>query len=323
VNIELPPVVAQLIERGAAVMVSVSGGKDSQSMEKHLSRLRRVQRWPGPFLAAHADIGQGDAELDWPWTIPVCERNAQALGHDFHIVRHPGLTLCGLVERRVETTLGHGTPPFPSMACRYCTSDCKRAPLDKLARRFGLVVIAVGLRAEESPGRKKQPVLTVHRGITTQKLLKEHLRLTPEEALSRWQPDMGRLALLWNPILDWTADDVWAEIGVSQTELDARRDMLALGMNAKAFSGWLASPTYVLGQSRHSCAACIFSSKADMEIAVRYRRAVIERLAAMETRSGFAWQQGKSLSALLAAVPAQPIPAEAFVLPPLPHTYFS
>lgn len=313
------PVIAEAIARGAAVMVSVSGGKDSQAMELLLARLRREQGWSGDFFAAHADIGQGDGEMDWPWTIPLCERNAQALGHELVVVRHP-LTLYDHILRRVEVTLGQGKPPFPSMTCRYCTSNSKTSPLDSLARARapGLIVVVVGLRAEESPRRSRHAEVSVRKGITTARLQD----LAPEAALEEWlRNPRGRLALNWHPVLDWSLDQVWAEIGVSQAELDARRELLAMRCPAMAFSGWPASPVYVLGQSRHSCAACVFSSQADLVVAARYRRPIIERLAGLEARSGYTWQQGRKLADLLAAISPEAIPVEALVIQPLPDDY--
>jgi tRNA(Ile)-lysidine synthase TilS/MesJ len=74
--LHIPPVITAALERGAAVAVSVSGGKDSQAMERVLAGLREKHHWPGPFFAIHADVGQ---PFDWPWTLALCERNAQAL----------------------------------------------------------------------------------------------------------------------------------------------------------------------------------------------------------------------------------------------------
>ena len=50
---------------------------------------------------------------------------------------------------------------FPSAAQRYCTSDLKRGPCEKVIRRLAnerdtkLIISCMGFRAEESPARAK------------------------------------------------------------------------------------------------------------------------------------------------------------------------
>ncbi len=306
--------IAAAIRRGAVVAVSVSGGKDSQAMERTLARLRREQSWPGALFAVHADVGE---LFDWPWTIPLCERNAQILGHDLHVVRRrDGLDLAGIIWRRVEKTAGTGKPPFPSMSCRYCTSDAKVAPIDVLLRRAGdLVVCAVGLRAEESPGRSKQPVVSVRKDITAERLKD----LPAEDALEAWlQNPKGRLALNWNPILEWKIDQVWEACCTSQAELDTRRHLFKMGLPLMALQGWTASPTY-MWQSRHSCAICIFGSRSDVQAGATYKPELQREIAGMEKASGFTWQHGRSLGSL--DFSPLTIPPEAKLIQPLPVGY--
>ena len=101
---DIPDIIAAAIRRGAAVAVSTSGGKDSQAMGRVLSRMRHEQKWPGSFFAIHADVGQ---PFDWPWTIPLCERNAQSFGRPLYVVRRTdGLTLVDVIWRRVLKTAG-------------------------------------------------------------------------------------------------------------------------------------------------------------------------------------------------------------------------
>jgi len=308
------PVIAEAIRCKAAVAVSVSGGKDSQAMERKLAQMRREQAWPGSFFAVHADIGE---LFDWPWTLGLCRRNADALGHEFHVVKRiDGLDMAGLIWRRIESTSGSGKPPFPSMACRYCTSDAKTAPIDVLLRKAGsLVVCAVGLRSKESYRRAKQPEISVRKSITTERL-KE---LDPERALEEWlrKPE-GRLALTWNPILDWDVNQVWEACCTSQAELDTRREFFKMGYPGMALSGWTASPTY-LWQSRHSCAICVFGSRADIEAGAALKPELHKEIAEMEETCGFAWQQGNPLSKI--TVSPQAIPLEAMTIQPLPMGY--
>jgi len=242
---------------------------------------------------------------------------AYTLGHELHVVRrYDGMSLADIIWRRVGKTLGTGKPPFPSMSCRYCTSDSKVAPIEPLLRRTGdLVIRALGLRSEESPGRSKRSVVEVRKDITT-KRLKD---LSPEEALEAWLANpKGRLAFNWNPILDWPIDQVWEACCTSQAELDARRRLYDMELPGMALQGWPASPTY-LWQSRHSCAICIFGSRADVRAGAAYKPDLHREISDMEQTSGFAWQQGNPLSNL--HITPKAIPAEAHLIQPLPRAY--
>lgn len=292
-------------------------------MERILTRLRREQDWPGNFFAVHADVGSA---FDWPWTIALCQRNASALGYPLHVVRRTdGRDLLGVIQRRVTNTQGTNKPPFPSMACRFCTSDGKCSPIDVLLRRASqdLVVCTVGLRREESPGRAKMPAVSIRWDITTGQLKKlpreVQKQITPEEALARWRPGDGRLGLTWNPLLDWTVDQVWQACGTSRGELETRRGLFAMGCDEMAFAGWVGAPTYVMGFDRHSCAICCFSKKSEIPLAGRYKPELVRAIAEMERSSGFAWQQGYPISAL--NIPTTPIPAAARIIQPLPEDY--
>ena len=310
----IPAVIVSAIARGAAVAMSVSGGKDSQAMEIVLADLHEKQNWPGLFFAIHANIGP---EFDWAWTVALCERNAKALGHPLYVVRREnGETLLQTIQKRVATT-GCDKPGFPSAACRYCTRAAKTDPIDKFLRRTSdLVINVMGLRADESRMRAKRPEVSVREGITAERLKK----LSPEDALKAWRPDKERLALDWNPILEWTYPQVLEACGSSYSEMEARRNLFALGCYDMAFAGWPASPTYILGLDRHSCAICCMSAKLEIPVAGRFRPDLVKAIAEMEQVSGFSWQKGNPISALLSAE-TMPIPAQVAQIQPLPQRY--
>ena len=60
----LPDALA-LLRNGAALVLSVSGGKDSDAMSHHLLDLRQAEGWPGDVLMVHADLG---ARVEWQQT---------------------------------------------------------------------------------------------------------------------------------------------------------------------------------------------------------------------------------------------------------------
>jgi predicted phosphoadenosine phosphosulfate sulfurtransferase len=56
----VPPEVESALELGAALAISISGGKDSQALLNTLAAWHRERRWPGPILALHADLGRAE-----------------------------------------------------------------------------------------------------------------------------------------------------------------------------------------------------------------------------------------------------------------------
>ena len=74
----------QLLRDGAALVLSVSGGKDSDAMCHHLLDLRQTEGWSGDVMMVHADLG---ARVEWHQT-PYYVRNlARRKGMSLHVVR--------------------------------------------------------------------------------------------------------------------------------------------------------------------------------------------------------------------------------------------
>lgn len=136
---------------------------------------------------------------------------------------------------------------------RFCTSEMKTHPITAmLRRRFpGKVVINVtGIRRDESRRRAKSTIADMDRS--------------------------GRLCN-WRPILDWSADDVFASI---------------------ARHGLRPHPAYFeFGMSRVSCRFCIMSSQGDLAAAAARPEAhdLYRHMVALEIASAFAFQGGRWL----------------------------
>ena len=146
IDIVVPRQCRELIELGALVAISSSGGKDSQCMTIQLSRIVPREQ----LLVVHAPLG----EVEWPGTIEHIE-NTIPPGVPLILARTTsGKTLLERIEERGQ---------FPDSRRRYCTSDTKRSPIERELRRhlkahprFGrLVVSALGMRASESPARAR------------------------------------------------------------------------------------------------------------------------------------------------------------------------
>lgn len=172
------------------VVVSTSGGKDSQAMLSKVARLAAEQGYPTEkIIAVHADLGQ----VEWAGVPELAEAQANFYGIPFAKVSRPQGDLLSQVEVRGM---------WPSSSNRYCTSDQKRDQVAKVItakhrewkrthKHMSFRVLqCIGLRAQESPARAKR---------------------LPFERNSRLSTK-SREVLNWHPILDWTEEQVWERI---------------------------------------------------------------------------------------------------------------
>lgn len=338
--INLPDEVRVALEMGATLAVSISGGKDGQAMLNAVVSAHKAHGWTGSIFAVHAHLGV----MEWSQSLPHCQWMCDRLGIELIVVSRPQGDLLDEIEERERKLAGQGKPPFPDAQNRYCTSDQKRAQIDKVLRaapfpdsqnryctshhksnqidkvlrspfpsptqryctsdqkrdqilkvhrEHSLIVSAMGFRSAESPARAKRSAVSVQKRITAKALCD----LTPAEALAQ-KEDKHRLALDWLPIFDYSIEDVWEACGTSLAELKERQMLYELGWEEEAVEGWVAHPGYVFGNERISCSICILGSLNDIRNGARHNPAALERLRAIEQRSGFTFRQGLSLTDL-------------------------
>ena len=289
--IAMPASIQAVLEDGADLGVSISGGKDSQAMLLAVVAEYRRQQWPGQVFAIHAHLGR----MEWPQTLAHCEAICEQAGVPLTVVSRPQGDLVQEMWDRVEKLRGTGKPPFPSAQNRYCTSDQKRnqidkvlraAPfpdaknryctshhktnqIDKALRKHEVVISAEGIRADESPARAKRPEWERREQICT----------------------VARTAYTWRPLLHWSEADVWDAIGTSRDDVNHRRRLYRSGDKDAAFAGWPAHPAYVMGNQRLSCALCVLASRADITNGARHNPELLAELVRMEDVSGFSFRQ--------------------------------
>jgi 3'-phosphoadenosine 5'-phosphosulfate sulfotransferase (PAPS reductase)/FAD synthetase len=187
-GVQIPAEVGQALRDGATLVVSISGGKDSQAMLQALVAEHGARsEWTGPIVAVHADLGRAE----WHQTPAIVEAQAAAAGVELHVVQRAKGDLLQRLEAREEQVRGQDKPFWPSSAARYCTSDLKRDPIDKFLRTFDHVVCAVGIRRQESTGRASKPCWETRKRIVTQ----------------------SRRALTWHPIIEWSEAEIWEALG--------------------------------------------------------------------------------------------------------------
>lgn len=170
-----PELLGDLITRGALFVVNHSGGKDSQAMFDYVRRLVPASQ----ILVVHAEL----PGVEWDGVL------------DHIRATTPGFDVVTCRARRTLLEMVAERGMFPSPEYRQCTSDLKRDPIEKVIRHTGrkLIVNCMGLRAEESPNRRKQQPWK----------------------LSKRNSKAGREWYDWLPIHSWTVDQVFAAIAAA------------------------------------------------------------------------------------------------------------
>ncbi|NKF21553.1 phosphoadenosine phosphosulfate reductase domain-containing protein [Solimonas marina] len=186
-------------------IINVSGGKDSTA-----TYLLALERLKGNFHAVFADTGN-EHEATYEFVECLHERTGgpkvEIVRADFSadLLRHRDYILRewpkqGIPQEKVERAAALHEPTgnpfldlciskgrFPSRMAQFCTAELKQWPItDQIvlpALRKGPVLQWLGIRADESPNRAKQPRYN--------------------------RDDSG--AYLWRPIFRWTVADVWAQ----------------------------------------------------------------------------------------------------------------
>ncbi|MBZ0292433.1 MAG: phosphoadenosine phosphosulfate reductase family protein [Anaerolineae bacterium] len=176
-----------LLRNGAALVLSVSGGKDSDAMSHHVLDIRQSEGWPGDIVMVHADLG---ARVEWQQTPEYVRNLARRKGVPLHVVRWQHGDLIDRIWQRYHKDPSR--PCWPSAKMRYCTADLKRSPCNRWLRNHfpsGDVICAMGLRAQESHARARRKTFTLRTDASA--------------------PTKGRYVYDWLPIHDWTETDVW------------------------------------------------------------------------------------------------------------------
>lgn len=235
------------------VLLNTSGGKDSSVMAWNVTKMAEAQGVKDRLVLAHATFRE-----EWKGTQEVVEKQAEQLGLLHHVVSR-GEDLLDYVRRRKM---------WPSSKARYCTSDFKRAPIDKLITKLApgidrrvRVLNVMGLRAEESPARAKKVPFKVNERRTNGR---------------RHVDD-------WLPILSMKIGEVWDTIKANSIPQHE---------------------AYRLGMPRLSCRFCIFAPKSALVLAGKYNIRLLREYVAVEKEIGHDFREGFKIADVLAEVEA-------------------
>ncbi len=171
-----------MIDAGALLAVSHSGGKDSQAM---MIRLRTLLVPPDQLVVVHALLGC----VEWPGTLVHIRAT---IGEAPLILARAKEDLLAMVRRRGF---------WPTPAIRNCTSDKERGPIKRELRRYlkanprfgGRIISCMGLRADESRDRARRVPVSV----------------------SARNSKAGRRWIDWLPIHDMTEAEVFDTIAAA------------------------------------------------------------------------------------------------------------
>jgi 3'-phosphoadenosine 5'-phosphosulfate sulfotransferase (PAPS reductase)/FAD synthetase len=278
------------------IVANVSAGKDSMAMLVELVAHARAAGVMNRIVVVHADLG--DAE--WEGTRGLAAEHAAAYGLRFEVVARTG---SGLIDRIEERGM------FPSADNRWCTSDFKRGPVRRLftalvresenAGHTGQVRIlnVMGLRAEESPARRKLLAFS-HDGARTcpcgecrrRRALADDYEArglpVPKHAKPGWgASNTLRHVDTWLPVHPWSTADVW---------------------NAVRASGLRVHPAYQAGMPRLSCVFCVLASRSALVRAAQLRPELAARYAALEAKIGHRFKNDVSMAEIIAEAEASP-----------------
>lgn len=278
----IPEEIQIAMDSGATLIIAYSGGKDSDTMLVLLPLLCEQRGWKKPIII-HCDLGRAE----WYYTPGYVERRAKESGLELRIVKRPQGDLLQRFQQNVERR--PGIVPFSDAKNRFCTSELKTGPTDsEIAKMFparraskknpithiDTVIVAQGIRSQESPARAKKPIFSIRRET------------------------QSRLVLDWNPIKHFSLDDVWATLGETLDSLKelqiAATSMVKAGADPDKIAsrfGFNWHIAYLLGNVRLSCSICILAGKDDILRGIEHNPQYYVELVKIEIDSGFSFRQ--------------------------------
>ena len=300
----IPPFIQTVMNHGAHLACSVSGGKDSDAMLRFLAKLHWARRWRGDLFALFCDLGR----IEWAGVPEHLQQLCSTFGLPL-IKVWPNRPMIDEWQHRYEviTQKQQDKPFWSSASARYCTKHEKTQSSDKFLRRYDFVVCAIGIRAEESDSRAKKPRYQVRDDIAsawykTPKQCKsaQEKEAWAEQAFQQWLDSgkKGRFALSWHPIHHWSLEEVWAYNGTSTADVARRTALYQAGKIKQAFSGFPCHWVYATGNTRLSCSLCVLASTDDILNGAKHNPQTWAELALMELTSGWGFQQSRWLASL-------------------------
>ncbi|MFK0279463.1 phosphoadenosine phosphosulfate reductase family protein [Streptomyces sp. NPDC090499] len=269
----------EMIRDADWIVISTSGGKDSQAMLSYVVRRAKALGMLHKVVAVHADLGR----VEWAGTRELAELQAALAGVPrFEVVQAKGADLLDRVEIRYgklkakaeeearergeDPATAKVAPAWPSSSARWCTADVKRGPIrtlytrlvDELAHlgRAVRILECIGQRAAESTARAQLAEVEINRGASNGK----------------------RVVTTWRPIHAWSDRKVWREIARSRLPYH---------------------PAYGWGNRRLSCVFCVLGCNSDLVNGARRVPELAAAYARTEVVVGTDFKKGLSMAEII------------------------
>jgi len=247
------------------IIINISGGKDSSCAIWQMVHMANSQGYPlSNMVISHQDL----SDSEWPGTTELVKKQASFFGLKLYISRRRNKdgreeTLLEYVKRRKK---------WPSNNQRYCTSDFKRAPGNRIVTQLtkditGNVLQVFGFRMDESPARKKKDKIAPNKSLTTRK----------------------RKVFDYLPIHEWSTEKVWMTIYHHKIPYHY---------------------AYDLGMPRLSCVFCIFSPLEALIIAAKANPELFKKHLAVEREINHTFRENFSLLKVKEAIDNNQIPTK-------------
>lgn len=263
-----------------AILVNSSAGKDSQAMLDYVARLAAEAGVSDRIIVVHCDLGR----VEWEGTRELAAEHAAHYGFAFEVVSRPQGDLLTQVEQRKASldAAGKDSPPWPSSAARWCTSQHKTGQVTKLMTalvklasldRKARILNCLGIRADESPARAKKDEFGPDAATWSQ---------APKDG-QPGKPHSLRTVDRWLPIFDWDTCQVWERIGQAGTR-----------------HHW----AYDEGMPRLSCCFCVLASRSSLVRSAQLNPALAAEYVAVEVRVGSRFTAKASMAEIVAEAEA-------------------
>lgn len=234
------------------IVVNTSGGKDSSVMAHQVVAQAAAAGVLDRVVLVNATFAE-----EWEGTEDLVKRQAAALGLGDKLIICQR-TIDGVKENLLDYVLARRK--WPGSSARFCTSEFKRGPIDKVITSIATVagkqvrvLNCMGLRAQESSARAKNVALKCDDRRTNGR----------------------RLVDQWLPIFRMSEAQVWAYINAHGIEQHH---------------------AYALGMPRLSCVFCVFAPTAALMLAGKHNPELLAKYVAVEQQIGHTFKNGQSIA---------------------------
>ena len=284
------------------IVISTSGGKDSQAMLDAIVELAERFGVRDRLVCVHADLGrvewEGARELaetqaahysipfivvsrtgtlsggQMKWTQTGRNGGASCHGQPLYAKGTPFGDLLDHVEHRAAQLRSQGNDPIAwySAASRYCTADHKRGPIGK-------AFTALANTWRNDNGESRPCRILDCQGLRAQE---GHNRAKKGSSKVRTSTKTQHVET-WLPIQDWSTEDVWARIKAAGTPHHE---------------------AYDLGMPRLSCVFCCYATREGLTLAGQHNRELLDEYVRVEQEMGFSFKPDVSLAQIKADIEA-------------------